>query len=132
MSGRRPEPPLKRDVRRRAGDRCEYCLIPQAADDRPFELEHTVARKHGGGDDTGNLALACPDCNKAKGPDLCSVDPQTGEVVRLFSPRRQAWGEHFRIAGGRVAGLTAAGRATAAVLRMNQPRQTARRRGTEP
>lgn len=35
-------------VRRRAGKRCEYCRVPQAAFRRPFHIEHIVARQHGG------------------------------------------------------------------------------------
>ena len=46
-------------VRRRAGDRCEYCglhqdLSPLAA----LQIEHVRPRKHGGTDDPDNLALA--------------------------------------------------------------------------
>ena len=120
MNGPRAEPPLKRAVRPRAADACEYCRILQADDLRPFELEHTVARKHGGGAELGNLSLACRPCNEAKGTDLCGVDPATGAVVRLFDPRRQRWTDHFRQDGGRVVGLTDCGRATVRLLEMNR------------
>lgn len=55
-------------VRRRAGDRCEYCglrqeLSPLAA----LHMEHVRPKKHGGSDDPDNLALACVDCNLHKG-----------------------------------------------------------------
>ena len=33
-------------VRRRANGRCEYCQMPQAADDATFEIDHIIARKH--------------------------------------------------------------------------------------
>lgn len=51
----------RRQVRERAGDRCEYCRIRQA--DEPFvtyQIEHVIPKQHGGTDDAGNLALACP------------------------------------------------------------------------
>ena len=45
-------------VRRRAGGRCEYCLLPQESFEAAHHIEHIVARQHGGGDETSNLALA--------------------------------------------------------------------------
>ena len=45
-------------VRRRAGDRCEYCRMPQAATPFiPFHLEHIIAKQHVDlvRDDLGNL-----------------------------------------------------------------------------
>lgn len=46
-------------VRTRAKDRCEYCRIPQRYYTELFQLEHIVARFHGGGDEPQNLAQAC-------------------------------------------------------------------------
>jgi hypothetical protein len=46
-------------VRRRAGNRCEYCRFPQAAFRRGFHTEHIVARQHGGSASLDNLAFAC-------------------------------------------------------------------------
>jgi hypothetical protein len=60
-----------------------------------------------------NLALACFDCNRQKGPNISSVDPDTQEVVQLFNPRRDAWSDHFSLNGARIVGVTPAGRATA-------------------
>jgi HNH endonuclease len=111
-------------VRRRAGDRCEYCRLPQAATPLvPFHAEHIIARQHGAIDDESNLALACDRCNAYKGPNLTSIDPDTGEIVRLFHPRRDTWSEHFAFDGGRVDGRTATGRATVRLLNMNAPRR---------
>jgi hypothetical protein len=39
---------LRRLVRERAGDRCEYCLIPESASFAPHWIDHVVAEKHGG------------------------------------------------------------------------------------
>ena len=109
-------------VRQRARTRCEYCGLPQAAEPFfTFHSEHIVARQHGGADDAENLALACYHCNCRKGPNLTAIDPQSGEVVPLFHPRRHDWAEHFALAGEVVEGRTAIGRATVSLLRMNVP-----------
>jgi len=50
---------LDRTVRRRAGDRCEYCLIPQSPFRMRFPIDHIVARQHGGATVEANLALCC-------------------------------------------------------------------------
>jgi hypothetical protein len=39
---------LDQAVRSRAGYMCEYCLMPQAASDLRFPLDHIVALQHGG------------------------------------------------------------------------------------
>ena len=111
-------------VRRRAGERCEYCHLPQAAVPlASFHIEHVVARQHGGGDDPANLALACDRCNLHKGPNLAGIDPETGNVVPLFHPRQDAWDDHFRWERVEVVGLTASGRATVRLLNMNTTRR---------
>jgi hypothetical protein len=49
-------------VRRRAGDRCEYCHLPQEATPFiTFHVEHIIARQHTGEeqDDPSGLAYAC-------------------------------------------------------------------------
>ena len=78
-------------VRRRAGNRCEYCGLPQSAvPHAPFHVEHVVARQHGGSDDPVNLALACDRCNLHKGPNLSGIDPEADATVSLFHPRNDA------------------------------------------
>ncbi len=111
-------------VRRRAADRCEYCRIPQEATPFiPFHVEHVVARQHGRDDSPGNLALACDRCNAFKGPNLTSIDPESGDVVALFDPRKDEWSEHFRFENGEITGLTPAGRATVRLLNVNATRR---------
>jgi hypothetical protein len=108
-------------VRERAGDRCEYCRLPQtAAPFLTFHVEHVRARQHGGDDDFDNLALACPDCNAHKGPNLTGIDPVTNECVRLFDPRSDLWSEHFVADGPLIVGTTPSGRATVVLLVMNE------------
>ena len=110
-------------VRRRAGNRCEYCLISQEATPFfTFHIEHIVAKQHvGETDDPDRLAFACNRCNAYKGPNLSSVDPKTQEIVLLFNPRQDAWNDHFVLRGGEIVGLTPTGRATVQLLNMNAP-----------
>jgi hypothetical protein len=110
-------------VRRRADDRCEYCLLPQAYSELTHHVEHIVAKQHGGSDNVDNLALACHRCNLRKGPNLTGVDPFSGELVPLFHPRRDQWPEHFLLRGVRILGITPIGRATVHVLAMNDARR---------
>lgn len=110
-------------VRRRAGNRCEYCLLPQEHSGLAHHIEHIVAKQHGGLDHQDNLALACHRCNLRKGPNLTGIDPVGGDVVALFHPRRDRWAEHFQFRGLRIEGLTPVGRATVYVLAMNDARR---------
>jgi hypothetical protein len=108
-------------VRTRAGNRCEYCQLAQAQYPLRFEIDHVIAEQHGGREVSENLALSCPKCNRHKGPNLTGIDGQSGAVAELFHPRRQVWQEHFRWSGPVLVGMTATGRATVAVLNINDP-----------
>jgi len=112
---------LRDFVRRRARDRCEYCLIPQEATPYfTFHVEHIIAKQHvDDADDAARLGLACNRCNAYKGPNLSSIDPLTGQIVLLFNPRQDRWEDHFSLHGGEVTGLTPVGRATVRLLNMN-------------
>jgi hypothetical protein len=113
-------PAVRRRVRDRAGDGCEYCGTRQA--DEPFvgyQIEHIIAIQHGGSDDEEKLALACSHCNLHKGPNLAGIDPDTGALEALFHPRRQIWAEHFKFQSVQIEGRTPTGRATISVLAMN-------------
>ncbi len=113
-------PATRNWVQTRAGDRCEYCRFHQSHEPfYRFHVEHIIAEVHGGTDGLGNLALACHHCNERKGTNLSGIDPVTGRIVRLYDPRRQSWGRHFRFNGPVVVGRTQLGRATVAVLAMN-------------
>lgn len=110
---------LRREVVERAGNRCEYCLLPAEVAFYPHEVDHVIAEKHGGATDASNLAFACWRCNRHKGTDLTSFDPQTQRLNPLFNPRTQGWSEHFTHEGERITGLTPEGRTTVALLRLN-------------
>lgn len=110
---------LRRQVSERAGNRCEYCLLPAEVAFFPHEVDHVVAEKHGGTTDSDNLALACWRCNRHKGSDIASFDPLTRQLSPLFNPRTQIWTEHFAYERERIIGLTPEGRTTINLLRLN-------------
>jgi hypothetical protein len=113
---------LRRLVRARAADRCEYCRIEQAHESfLSFHIEHVIEKQHGGGTSESNLALSCHHCNLQTGPNLSGIDNATRQLVPLFHPRLDRWTDHFELNDGYVVGLTPTGRATAAVLAMNAP-----------
>ena len=119
------KPSISREVRERvraqADDRCGYCLSPQHLVLGKLEIEHIIPTAHDGLDDEENLWLSCRLCNSAKGTQTEGRDPETGQTVRLFDPRRQVWHEHFTWSddGSRVLGLTPCGRATILALQLN-------------
>lgn len=111
---------LIEEVRRRAAGRCEYCHFPEQFSGLHFQIDHIIARKHGGLSDRENLALSCIYCNSFKGTNISGVDPVTSGLVPLFNPRRDEWSVHFVWEGATLAGRTPMGRATISVLRINE------------
>lgn len=114
LSGR-----LRRLVIERAGNRCEYCLLPQTAAFHKHEPDHIVPVQHGGKTDESNLALACMRCNRYKGPNVGSIDPLTDKLVPFFNPRIHEWENHFELEGAMVHPLTPEARVTVKILRLN-------------
>jgi 5-methylcytosine-specific restriction endonuclease McrA len=115
-------PDLRHKVRTRASHRCEYRGLYEV--DSPLvshRVEHVIPRKHAGTDDVDNLALACIACDLYKGPNLSGIDPVSGAVTPLFHPRRDRCSGRFQWDGLDIVGVTAVGRATVAVLRLNDP-----------
>jgi HNH endonuclease len=112
---------LRRLVADRAGHLCEYCLIH--AEDMFFgcEVDHVISEKHGGLTREDNLAYACLPCNRYKGSDIASIVSPTGELIRLFNPRRDRWADHFRLDedGVTILPLSVLGEATIRLLRLN-------------
>lgn len=119
--------PLRRLVIERAKGRCEYCLLHKDDAEFTHEIDHLVAIKHGGLTEQENLVFACLKCNRYKGSDLAAIDPIDRILVPLFNPRAQIWSEHFTIAGAYLIGQTQTGRATVALLRLNDPARIRRR-----
>jgi hypothetical protein len=118
---------LRREVARRARHICEYCLLREEDSGFPHQIDHIVSLKHGGASVFGNLAYACVPCNRYKGADIASVDRQSGEIVRLFRPRKDRWAHHFRLNGGLIEPRTDVGAATIRLLRLNAQERIAER-----
>lgn len=112
---------LADEVILRAGGRCEYCRLSQAGQEATFHIDHVTPRAAGGPTESENLALACVSCSLRKWAKQTAADPQSGDEVPLFHPRRDVWADHFRWDGAVVVPLTPTGRATAAALAMNRP-----------
>ena len=112
-------PALRRQIYQQAEGRCEYCLLHERYTIKRHEVDHIYAEKHGGGAAADNLCLCCAVCNRFKGSDMASLDPETGAPVFLFHPRRDLWAQHFRLEGARIVGLTPQGRATVRLLHVN-------------
>lgn len=113
---------VRRQVRDRAGNRCEYCQHPASYSCAPYVCEHVRPRVRGAGNTLAELAWACPGCNSHKYEKTHACDPQTGRIVPLFNPRRQRWSRHFAWSADflYLHGRTAMGRATAEALHLNR------------
>ncbi|MDF5729941.1 MAG: HNH endonuclease signature motif containing protein [Rhizonema sp. PD38] len=118
---------LRRLVEERANHKCEYCLLPKNISFFPYEIDHVIAEKHGGKTDADNLAFTCWRCNRHKGTDLGSFDPETGEFSFLFHPRKELWSEHFVCDNATILGLTPSGRTTVILLQFNSNERLAER-----
>jgi len=110
---------LRQQVITRANRRCEYCLIHRDDSLYVHEVDHIIAEKHRGETISDNLCLACLDCNRHKGSDFASFDPETEEVALLFNPRQQRWNDHFRLEEARIVPLSPEGRVTVFILKLN-------------
>lgn len=112
---------IRRRTQERAGGRCEYCLLAEEDAYFSHETDHIIAEKHGGETVLDNLAWSCFDCNRFKGSDISSLDPITNELTRLFNPRTDDWRGNSRTAQGIIEALTASGRVTEKLLKLNLP-----------
>jgi len=113
---------IRRKVKLRARNLCEYCLALGTFSFHPFPVDHIIPVSKGGDDDTGNLANTCQFCNSSKHDKTEAFDPLTGELVSLFHPRKHSWQQHFTWSEdfSSVLGITPIGRATVACLKMNR------------
>ncbi|MEH1814452.1 MAG: HNH endonuclease signature motif containing protein [Nostoc sp.] len=118
---------LRRLVEERANYRCEYCQLPAGVAFVSHEIDHVIAQKHGGVTNADNLALTCWRCNRHKGTDLGSFDPETRAFSFLFNPRTQKWAEHFTFSELNLVGLTPMGRTTIRLLQINSDERLAER-----
>lgn len=112
---------LRQFVAARARHECEYCRLSQQYSFLPFEIDHIVSLKHGGGNEPENLAYACPHCNQAKGSDLTTFLDSYQDIVSLYNPRVHIWNEHFAVENGEIIPNSRIGQATVKLLQFNQP-----------
>jgi hypothetical protein len=112
-------------VRQRAQFRCEYCHYPEILSSAPLSIEHLQPQSLGGSDQLDNLALACRRCNERRYNFTVGIDPENGQEVPIFNPRRQLWSGHFAWSadGTRILGTTSTGRATCNRLDLNDDRR---------
>lgn len=111
---------IREAVEKRAGNICEYCLLPNSIGHYKHQIDHILPRQHDGQTVLENLALACWRCNLHKGTNVAAYDLETGNLTPLFNPRTQIWTEHFRLTeNGQIETLTAEARVTARLLKFN-------------
>lgn len=120
---------LRRLVSTRATNLCEYCWLDIEDSFYGGEIDHIIAVKHGGPTEAENLAYTCQTCNRNKGSDLCSINWQTGQLVRLFNPHTDDWATHFSLTGARLEFLTEIGEMTVRILDFNHPDRIEERQG---
>lgn len=118
---------LRQYVSKRANHCCEYCLLPQSVAIHKHEPDHVVPLQHGGETEEQNLALACMRCNRYKGTNVGSFDPETDKLVPFFDPRKHNWSEHFKLISGFIRPLTPEARVTVKILRLNDEKRVRER-----
>jgi hypothetical protein len=119
---------LRKLVSSRAAGHCEYCRMPEVYDPLPFTVDHIRPQYHHGPTTSDNLCVCCFSCNTFKAVNVAGHDPETGQLSRLFHPRQDNWTEHFAWDRSQLRGLTAVGRTTIDVLRINLPERVEHRR----
>lgn len=113
---------LRRLVKARAGEICEYCRSREDHSTQSFCFEHILPRVAGGKTTAENLAYACQGCNSHKATRTEAGDYLTGKQVRLFNPRQMLWSEHFSWSEdfSEIVGISPIGRATVEALKLNR------------
>ena len=79
------------------------------------------------GEALDHILAALRENNRAKGSDIGSLAPVTGQYCRLFSPRIDRWDEHFALDGSQIVGRTDVAQVTIKILRLNDPERIAER-----
>ncbi len=113
---------IQRTILELSRDYCEYCVVPSNFSTDFFHYEHIIALALNGKTELGNLARSCGICNNNKSDKIEHIDPLTQQIVRLFHPRQDVWTDHFQWSSNDlyIVGLTAIGRATIDLLKLNR------------
>jgi hypothetical protein len=117
---------IRTEVMRRAGLRCDYCLLHEDHAAFRHEVDHIIRKQHAGATTANNLAYACMVCNRYKGSNVASVS-SSGDLVPLFNPRQHRWSDHLGLDGAVIEPLDLIGAVTARVLRLNTAERVVRR-----
>jgi len=109
-------------VRKRAGGCCEYCKALRAFATSHFCAEHIIPFALGGSSELENLAYSCDICNINKAANITVTDPNTGQQIPLFNPRKDNWNDHFQWDDETLSiiGITLKGELTIQLLDMNR------------
>jgi HNH endonuclease len=118
---------LRRLVAQRASHLCEYCLMAEKHRSSRYQIDHIISEKHGGSTTAENLCYSCVYCNLQKGTDLGSINWRTGGLVAFYNPRRDFWGEHFRLNEAAIEPLTDVGEVTVRIFAFNNNERIAER-----
>jgi hypothetical protein len=102
--------------------------MPQSASAFEHEPDHIIPTQHGGRTKADNLALSCLRCNRRKGPNVGSFDPETGSLVPFYNPRSQTWNDHFRLDGAIILPLTPEARVTVKIMQLNDEQRVEERK----
>lgn len=115
-------PAKRKAVAERAHYLCEYCFSAQRYSPQSFSVEHIQPTSKKGSDELENLALACQGCNSFKSDKTSAIDPFSGRKTALYNPRKDIWDKHFVWSEDflEIVGLTAKGRATVKLLKLNR------------
>ena len=115
---------IREKVEARAEKICEYCLSPLDFSPDPFSIEHILPLFKGGTNDLKNLALSCQGCNGFKSVKTEDFDMVSQTTAEFYNPRNDVWSEHFvwNADFTEIVGLTAKGRVTIKVLKLNRQR----------
>jgi hypothetical protein len=113
---------LRKMIAERARGCCEYCLSQASFSTQSFSIEHIIPSIKGGKTEADNLALSCQGCNNYKHVRTEGVDPISKKIFPLYHPRQQRWEDHFvwNDDYSLIIGLTATGRVTVEILRLNR------------
>jgi len=112
----------KNIVRERSGGCCEYCKALRSFATSYFCAEHIIPFVLGGSNKLENLAYSCDICNINKAAKISVTNPETGEEIPLFHPRKENWNEHFQWNDDalHIIGITLKGKLTIQLLDMNR------------
>jgi 5-methylcytosine-specific restriction endonuclease McrA len=108
---------IREEVKFRAGYVCEYCLLHEKLSFFTHEIDHVISLKHGGSNDSDNMAYSCSSCNRNKGSDIGSLFERT--YIRFFNPRLDQWKDHFFLDDGVINPIIPIGEVTVKILQIN-------------